>query len=111
LQSALRDIDRLSAPARAVKSDELLLKYHSDLMHETAKALDQRQLERYRELSRASEGLLVFTDPDVIKGRRLTEKEQERIQSLRERLDKQLSDLMNRLAPSSSRDRKRSSPG
>jgi hypothetical protein len=33
-----------------------------------AKVLNQWELERYRQLSRASEGLLVFTDPDVIKG-------------------------------------------
>jgi hypothetical protein len=96
LQSALRDMDRLSEPARAVKSDELLLKYNSDLMHETAKVLDARQMERYRQLSRSSEGLLVFTDPDVVKGLGLTEKEQERLQSLRERLDKQLNDLMKK---------------
>jgi hypothetical protein len=93
LKSQLRETERLSRAAAAVRSDELLLKYNSDLMHATARILDAQQMERYRQLSRASEGLHTFTDPDVVKGLRLTDKQQDRLQALREQTDKKMGDL------------------
>jgi hypothetical protein len=94
LKSALRDTVQLSRAAAAVRSDELLLKYNSDLMHGVAQILDARQMERYRQLSRASEGLLTFTDPDVVRGLKLTEKQQQRLNELKEQTDTKLDDLV-----------------
>jgi len=93
LKGALRDTGRLSSAAAAVRSDQLLLKYNSDLMHATMGVLEPRQMERYRQLSRASEGLYTFTDPDVIEGLRLTEKQRERIRAIREEINEKINDL------------------
>jgi hypothetical protein len=96
LKSALRDTGRMSRSAAAVRSDELLLKYNSDLMNAVSRILDAHQMARYRQLSRASEGLLTFTDPDVVRGLKLTEKQQDRLKELREQTDKKLIDLVTK---------------
>jgi hypothetical protein len=96
LKGALRDTEQMSRAAAAVRSDELLLKYNSDLMRAVAQIFEARQMERYRQLSRASEGLLTFTDPDVARGLKLTEKQEDRLKELRQQTDKKLTDLVQK---------------
>jgi hypothetical protein len=96
LKESLRDLDRLSEGARAVKSDELLLRYNSDFMRAAAQILDADQMARYRQISQLSEGLRVFTDPDVAKALHLSDEQRDKLKALRERTDGQLDKLASK---------------
>jgi hypothetical protein len=96
LQNALRNLGRVTDGQRAVRSDEFLLRYNSDLMRAVAGILGPQQMALYRQLSKAQEGLNVFTDPDVVKRLDLTDSQRERLRKLRDQTDGQMQDVIKK---------------
>jgi len=96
LQSSVRDMNRLGPSAAAVQADELLLHYNSQLMQATADVLTADQMARYRALSHLSEGLYLFTDPDVARVLKLTEEQRSKLKKVQERTADQINNLIKK---------------